>query len=238
MSIVRRIAVGSGVALAAAVISFSSLTAPVAAAAPAESVSDIQHYADPSSTLVMNPNVVHMGNSWDVTMKWNETKMNEYWKSTYGAKPAYFSWINEAGGTATGCGIVQKEQALNEAAFYCPKDDVMYFDYTFLKIIDANYGREGVLSVMAHEYAHHIQREKNFGLSTTRQKELHADFLAGQYMRWLQSGNPEINIANLGNQFAVLGDSLGDKGHGSPDERRIAFENGFYGYQFNQDLRV
>jgi predicted metalloprotease len=232
MSIVRRIAMGSGVALAAAVISFSSLTAPVAAAAPTE----IQHYADPQTSLVWNPNVVHMGNNWDPIMKSTEISMNEFWKSR-GVKPAYFSWINEKGGTATGCGIVQKEEAVEEAAFYCGKDDVMYFSHTFLKSVDAAHGMRGVQAVMAHEYAHHIQRDTNYRRPTTREKELHADWLAGIYMRSLQSANTDIDPVDLGNQFAKMGDWAGASGHGTPAERRTAFQNGYYGRQFAWGLQ-
>jgi hypothetical protein len=182
--------------------------------------------------------VTNMDQAVDIEFQFLHT----YWAdmdSRPGAKPATYSWINEQGGTATGCGIKQKEDALGEAAFYCFNDHVLYLDASFLWMTDATYGAQGVAAVIAHEYGHHI--EDDFGVKpgyyNSRNIELYADFAAGAFMVWY----PSANVPLLEMQFLSYGDAYGSDpnaldAHGLGTERGQAFDNGYYGRPMAQGL--
>ena len=146
------------------------------------------------------------------------------------------SWLNEGGGTATGCGDLDARDAMAEAAFYCGFDKVMYYDITFLRALDATYGSQGVKAVMAHEQAHHVQRLLGVSFATTRQKELQADCLAGAFMKWHSSLMPtdgeQISLDNLEDMFDELGDPpnvprTARNAHGSGYDRMLSFDEGW-----------
>ena len=146
------------------------------------------------------------------------------------------SWINEAGGTATGCGNLDASEALDEAAFYCRYDKVMYVDITYLRYNDLRWGQEGVMATMAHEYGHHVQNLLG-GITSqsSRYREQQADCMAGAYLAWLAT-DPDyaamFDRTLLADRYYALGDPPGTapndpNAHGSGAERQRAF---FYGW--------
>jgi uncharacterized protein len=67
------------------------------------------------------------------------------------AKTVFFS-----GSTNTGCGQASSQMG----PFYCPADELVYFDLDFLTQLQNQFGATGDLAaqyIVAHEYGHHVQ---------------------------------------------------------------------------------
>jgi len=141
------------------------------------------------------------------------------------------SWINEVGGTATGCGNLESSEAMDEAAFYCPRDKVMYYDFAFMRAVDATYGWMGVEAVMDHEEGHHIQKLLGLRFANLRDQELQADCLSGTFMRWISttpSMKGQVTLTNMQKLFAELGNPVSSPdNHGDAYDRTQAFGNGW-----------
>lgn len=140
-----------------------------------------------------------------------------------------FSWLNEAGGTATPCGNLEPAEAEREAFFYCPVNKAIYVDYSRLRQLHASWGYDGVLAMLAHEYGHHLQNLRRVNLPTTRQEELQADCLAGTALRWFTTGMPNLNRAELGR----LAFSTGGGDHGTGAERQRWWLYGWDNYSYS-----
>jgi len=137
--------------------------------------------------------------------------LDRYWgeRLTHYSAPGV-SWINEAGGTVTACGNVEANKAEDEGAFYCGRDKVIYLDYSLLQFVNNNWGYDGLMAVVAHEYGHHIQQLDGSSLKGVN-RELQADCFSGIAMHWMQRAFPSLNLAN----FLTLADFSGD----DPDEK-------------------
>ncbi len=97
-----------------------------------------------------------------------------------------------SGFTNTGCG----QASAATGPFYCPADDLVYFDLDFLAELQQRFGAPGDLAaqyIVAHEYGHHIQNVLGINAEMRRLQqrdpgraneysvalELQADCLAG-----------------------------------------------------------
>lgn len=135
--------------------------------------------------------------------------VQEYWLDQF---PESFSGLEYpitqtvffSGFTNTGCG----QASSATGPFYCPADQLIYFDLDFLAQLQSRFNAEGDLAaqyIVAHEYGHHVQNVLGINAEMHRLQqadprnsnaysialELQADCLAGAW----------ANDANARNQF-------------------------------------
>jgi len=145
----------------------------------------------------------------------------------------------------TGCGA----PADDNAAFYCPADDTIYIAQRFATDLyhgvlrglpgESSGGRAagdfGVAYIVAHEYAHNLQHELGlFSLARSNSSkpfELQADCLAGAWGSSVYAAgrlHPGDIEEALGTALAVGDfDVSSANHHGTPEERRTAWLDGF-----------
>jgi predicted metalloprotease len=177
--------------------------------------------------------------------------VDQYWTRTLtaaGRPPPRIArvWVEPGDILRTGCGVA----ADDSAAFYCPTDDTIYVAVVLAARLwqgiandfpgeRAGYGHAvgdfGLAYVVAHEYAHNVQQELGLYTQTPRTGvepfELQADCMAGLWGNSvyragkLQPGDVEEAMSTA----AAAGDfDYGNvQHHGTPDERRAAWLDGF-----------
>ncbi|HEY3485206.1 MAG TPA: neutral zinc metallopeptidase [Ilumatobacteraceae bacterium] len=184
----------------------------------------------------------------DVILYWDE----QYPQSFQGAFPAtdtvFFSDV-----VNTGCGQAPAETG----PFYCPLDQLVYFDLDFLQQLQSQFGASGDLAaqyIVAHEYGHHVQnvtgisdrvrqlQEQNPSVANdfSVALELQADCFAGAWASSIEDNefSNEGEIAEALNAAEAVGDDriMEQAGrevdpdsftHGSAEQRRQWFERGF-----------
>jgi hypothetical protein len=178
--------------------------------------------------------------NYDADILYARQSLDRYYGQSFNGYTAPgVSWINEAGGTATGCGTLSSTEGPRKAAFYCPNDKVVYLDYSFLQAINRQYGFEGILQVMSHEYGHHIQQlqgstyQPHVAIFANQRKarEWQADCYSGGFTHWMTSVMPSISYSNLWNEVYDSGDNGIDDAngysHGTGTQRTGWFANGW-----------
>ena len=151
--------------------------------------------------------------------------VSEYWIAEY---PKVFDGqYREAGtvfftgSTSTGCGQASAQMG----PFYCPADELVYFDLDFLTQLQSQFGAVGDLAaqyIVAHEYGHHVQNVLGVSSDVSRLQqqdpsqanqlsvalELQADCFAGAWAKWEdQRGQLEPGeISEALNAAAAVGD--------------------------------
>ncbi len=141
----------------------------------------------------------------------------------------------------TACGAARP---VDTVAFYCPADRTIYYTSDFRSLVETDVGDFGWVTVVAHEWGHHVQAQLGLlneraaqsdgGDATVEEIELQADCLAGAYTRdaerrdWLDPG--DVDEALL--LTAVAGDPPGTptddpNAHGTSTERVAAFSDGY-----------
>jgi uncharacterized protein len=157
-------------------------------------------------------------------------------------------WVEPGEILRTGCGVA----ADDSAAFYCPTDDTIYVAVVLAARLwrgiagdfpgeRAGYGHAvgdfGLAYVVAHEYAHNVQEELGLYTQTPRTGvepfELQADCMAGLWGNSvyregkLEPGDVEEAMSTA----AAAGDfDFGNlQHHGTPEQRRAAWLEGFRG---------
>ncbi|MEO5910996.1 MAG: neutral zinc metallopeptidase [Pelobium sp.] len=161
---------------------------------------------------------------------------------------------------STGCG----QASSSTGPFYCPADEKVYVDLTFMNELKTRFGAEGgdfaTAYVIAHEVGHHIQTLMGTSADVTRQQqnlstteanklsvalELQADFYAGIFAhydkKYLDDGDIEeaMSAAN-----AVGDDAIQEKvqgrvvpdafTHGTSKQRMYWFMKGYNSGDVNQ----
>jgi hypothetical protein len=111
-----------------------------------------------------------------------------------------------------------------ESAVALPDDNVVLANPEWLEDIALDYGSSAVVGVLAHEWGHMVQ-----GYADGAVAELHADCLAGAFMR--ASGFTKAQLKELERMSLDSGDlRRGDRRHGTGAERRRAVARGYKGY--------
>ena len=132
-------------------------------------------------------------------------------------KTVFFS-----GYTLTGCG----QASAQTGPFYCPADQLVYFDLDFLQQLQDQFGATGDLAaqyIVAHEYGHHIQNITGTSAQVTQQEqadpatanqwsvglELQADCLAGVWAHDADTRNQFENAQEVNEAINAAG-AVGD----------------------------
>ena len=126
--------------------------------------------------------------------------VSEYWVVEYperfGQPYREADTVFFSGGTSTGCGQASSQMG----PFYCPADELVYFDLDFLVQMQQQFGAVGDLAaqyIVAHEYGHHVQNVLGLSGEVSRAQqqnpgqanslsvalELQADCFAGAWAR-------------------------------------------------------
>ncbi|MEB3235028.1 MAG: zinc peptidase, partial [Cyanobacteriota bacterium] len=144
-----------------------------------------------------------------------------------------------AGDAAQGCGVREVREPM---AYYCPLSNEIAMAINLRRSARSARGRSDrellllELAVLAHEWGHHVNREKGRGPYsggfelTVRQEELAADWRTGVFLGWLL-GNGVIDVDDF-TQTANLLFELGDyeritpQHHGYPKDRFEALTRG------------
>ena len=88
----------------------------------------------------------------DVSVYWEEQFPVSFQGAFPGTDTVFFSGSVQTGG----CGGASAQSG----PFYCPADQLVYFDLDFLEQLQADFGATGDLAaqyIVAHEYGHHVQ---------------------------------------------------------------------------------
>ena len=108
---------------------------------------------DPSGSTACETEIeqVVCGAVDDVSIYWEGQYPESFQGAFPGTDTVFFS-----GATSTGCG----QASAQTGPFYCPADQLVYFDLDFLQQLQDQFGATGDLAaqyIVAHEYGHHVQ---------------------------------------------------------------------------------
>jgi hypothetical protein len=122
----------------------------------------------------------------------------------------------------------------NPAAF-CPQEDAVYYSVPLGQDIQTSVGDFAWITVLAHEYGHHVQVVLGIEHENSIDRELQADCFAGSYARralqqgYLQEGDvSEAVLMNILGGDPVEMDEMTEGAHGSSDYRVTAFMEGYF----------
>ena len=144
-----------------------------------------------------------------------------------------------AGDTANGCGIKRVQHPM---AFYCPPSKQIAMALELRRSVRAAKGLSDRslllldLAVLAHEWGHHVNREKGLGPFsrgmglTVKQEELAADWRTGVFLGWLMGvGALKVDdFSKTANLLFEMGDyeRISRQHHGYPKDRFRALTRG------------
>ncbi|MCP4961558.1 MAG: hypothetical protein GY925_20110 [Actinomycetia bacterium] len=135
------------------------------------------------------------------------------------------------------CGQPLDPKILNSNAIYCPPEDYITWDDSFLiPNFYANFGKAAVGVVLAHEYGHAVQTRGGLQAAPII-RDLQADCFAGSWIRRAIDGDGAIRLTDSDLEGAVSGFLLlrdppgnptdSQSAHGSAFDRVNAFQSGF-----------
>ncbi|MFT4038270.1 MAG: neutral zinc metallopeptidase [Thermomicrobiales bacterium] len=160
--------------------------------------------------------------------------IDAFWAETFAA----------AGVTYRSPAIVTVERRIETAcgpvepipnALYCPGDRAIYLMPEFLTDLETRVGDYAPMTVLGHEWGHHVQNLTDAPFDDSQSFELQADCLAGVFTRYAR----EHDLLDAGDILEALdtsqaaGDPIGlpvdDPGaHGTPEDRVLALTEGYW----------
>lgn len=160
--------------------------------------------------------------------------IDAFWANEFAARGvAYYAAdivpVSET--VATNCGPFGPYD--NPAAF-CPLEDTIYYSVPLSSDVSTNVGDFAWITVLAHEWGHHVQLAMGIEATMSIERELQADCFGGAYAQHaLQSGflqEGDVSEAVLMNMLG--GDPAGTSqtvqgAHGSSDYRVTAYMQGY-----------
>ena len=183
------------------------------------------------------------------------TSVQDFWTdeapSALGVPYQRTQTVFYSGATQTGCGPASSQTG----PFYCPADQLVYFDLDFLNQLQSQFGAGGDFAtayITAHEYGHHIQNLMGLSRQVTDlsqqqpsqanhlsiRLELQADCFAGVWGASVQDQLDQGDLEEGLRAAAAVGDDriqLATQGrtdpetwnHGSSADRVAWFRRGF-----------
>jgi hypothetical protein len=122
----------------------------------------------------------------------------------------------------------------NPAAF-CPLEDAIYYSVPLSSDVTSAVGDFAWITVLAHEWGHHVQLLMNIETRMSMERELQADCFAGAYAQrallngFLQEGDvTEAVVMNIMGGDPVELSNTAQGAHGSSDYRVTAFMQGYF----------
>ncbi|MBA2598023.1 MAG: neutral zinc metallopeptidase [Chloroflexia bacterium] len=120
-------------------------------------------------------------------------------------------------------------------AAYCPLDDAVYYSVPLGQDIQTTIGDYAWITVLAHEWGHHVQVVLGIAPELTIDRELQADCFSGAYAQHaLQQGFLQEGDVTEGVMMTILGgdpiemEEMVEGAHGSSDYRVTAFMEGYF----------
>jgi predicted metalloprotease len=120
-------------------------------------------------------------------------------------------------------------------AAYCPLDESIYYSVPLGVDIQASVGDFAWITVLAHEWGHHVQTVLGITPEQTIDRELQADCFSGAYAQralqqgFLQEGDvTEAVVMTILSGDPIEMDEMTDGAHGSSDYRLTAFMQGYF----------
>ena len=120
-------------------------------------------------------------------------------------------------------------------AAYCPLDESVYYSVLLGADIQASVGDFAWITVLAHEWGHHVQTVLGITPELTIDRELQADCFSGAYAQralqqgFLQEGDvTEAVVMTILSGDPIEMDEMSDGAHGSSDYRLTAFMEGYF----------
>ncbi len=162
-------------------------------------------------------------------------ELDAFWRDTFDAQGAAYrspSTITVLDGyVRTACGSASPETTI---AFYCPADEGIYLSPIAIIDLSRRFGDYAPVTVLSHEWGHHIQNLLAVPRGESNAHELQADCLAGA---WTQQAGT-LGLLDKGDvtEAAKLSAESGDDywnsqaqagAHGIDDDRIISFMTGY-----------
>jgi predicted metalloprotease len=120
-------------------------------------------------------------------------------------------------------------------AAYCPLDEALYYSAPLSQEIQTTVGDFAWITVLAHEWGHHLQILLGIEHELSIDRELQADCFSGAYAQHaLQVGFLQEGDVTEGALMTILGgdpiemDEMTEGAHGSSDYRLTAFMEGYF----------
>ena len=159
--------------------------------------------------------------------------LNAFWSEQF-ALAAREYWMPETvilgEAIETACGWLSSDFG---PGAYCSANGTLYYSPGSFLSFESEGHDLAVLTVLSHEWGHHIQLLLGINWSADKQYELQADCLSGVYARHAEDQGlaPAGALADTIRLAALSGDDKllphGAPEHGSGAERVIAFMNGY-----------
>jgi uncharacterized protein len=119
-------------------------------------------------------------------------------------------------------------------AYYCSLDESIFADTRFFELADFHIGDFAWITILAHEWGHHVQYLDGAPFFSSKSYELQADCLAGSYTRDAETRGllaPGDLLEGI-EMMALVGDSIDVPqdhvmAHGTSEERVSAFMIGY-----------
>jgi predicted metalloprotease len=160
--------------------------------------------------------------------------IDAYWSTALGAEgfDYYAAGVTPVTDVVqSGCG---QFGAYDNPAAFCPVDDTVYVSVPLAQQIQSDVGDFAWITVLAHEWGHHVQTVLGIQQELSINRELQADCFAGTYAQrakqqgFLQEGDvSEAVLITMLSADPIEMPESADGAHGSADYRVTAFMQGY-----------